>query len=67
MRHAFPQQTPGTIYLTEGGQETEVMYRHGFDLPEFAMFPLLDNPAALDVMRGMYRSYLDVAAKLLEG
>jgi len=63
MRQAFPSQTPGTIYLTEGGQETEVMYRHGFELPEFAMFPLLDNPAAFDVMRAMYQSYLDVAAR----
>lgn len=63
MRNRFPAQDPGTIYLTEGGQETEVMYRHGFELPEFAMFPLLDNPAALDVMRAMYRSYLDVAVK----
>lgn len=63
MRNRFPVQKSGTIYLTEGGQETEVMYRHGFELPEFAMFPLLDNPAALDVMRTMYRSYLDVAAR----
>ncbi len=63
MRNRFPAQKAGTIYLTEGGQETEVMYRHGFELPEFAMFPLLDNPAALEVMRTMYRNYLDVAAR----
>lgn len=63
MRNRFPAQKAGTIYLTEGGQETEVMYRHGFELPEFAMFPLLDNPAALNVMREMYQRYLDVAAR----
>ena len=63
MRRRFPAQTPGTLYLTEGGQETELMYRHGFELPEFAMFPLLDNPSAVDVMRGMYQGYLDVAAR----
>lgn len=61
-RH-FPAQKPGTLYLTEGGQETEIMYRFGYDLPEFAMFPLLDNPQALEAMRGMYQRYLDVAAR----
>ena len=63
MRRRFPAQTLGTLDLTEGGQETEVMYRHGFELPEFAMFPLLDNPAAVDVMRAMYQRYLDVAVQ----
>lgn len=63
MRRRFPVQKPGILYLTEGGQETEVMYRFGFDLPEFAMYPLLDNPAAFEAMRGMYQRYLDVAAK----
>lgn len=60
---AFPAQRPGTLYLTEGGIETELMYRWGFDLPQFAMYPLLDNPAAMDTMRGMYRRLLDVAAR----
>lgn len=39
------------------------MYRFGYDLPEFAMFTLLDNREAMDAMRGMYRRYLDVAAQ----
>lgn len=60
---AFPGQRDGKLYLTEGGIETEMMYKWGFDLPHFAMFPLLDNPEAMAAMRGMYRRYLDVAAK----
>lgn len=44
---AFPAPGSGVQYLTEGGQETEVMYEHGFDLPEFAMFPLLDRDDAM--------------------
>ena len=36
---AFPTQYAGKFYLTEGGQETEIMYKFGHDLPEFAMFP----------------------------
>lgn len=59
----FPAQRQGVWYLTEGGQETEIMYRHGHDLPEFAMFPLLDNPLAVADMRGMYERYLETAAR----
>lgn len=53
----------GLIYLAEGGTETEIMYRHGHELREFAMFELMDNPAAVADMTDMYRRYLDVAAK----
>ena len=60
---AFPAQRDGTLYLTEGGIETEMMYKWGFSLPHFAMYPLLDNPSAMVAMRGMYRRYLDVAAR----
>ncbi|MEO6104421.1 MAG: homocysteine S-methyltransferase family protein [Pseudoxanthomonas sp.] len=59
----FPAREEGTLYLTEGGIETEMMYKWGFDLPQFAMYPLLDNPDAMTAMRGMYRRYLDVAAR----
>ena len=60
---SFPTQQPGVNYLTEGGQETEIMYKYGFDLPHFAMFPLLDNPRAMTELRGMYGRYLDTAAR----
>jgi len=63
MRTAFPAQRAGVLYLTEGGQETEIMYKFGHDLPEFAMFPLLDQPRALAELQGMYRRYLDTAAR----
>ncbi len=62
MRKRFPTQKPGTCYLTEGGQETEIMYRFGHDLPEFAMYPLLERPDALAALRGMYERYLETAA-----
>jgi len=63
MAAEFPKQQPGVIYLTEGGSETEIMYKYGFDLPEFAMFPLLDEPRAVAELRGMYARYLDTAAR----
>jgi len=59
----FPPQQEGRFYLSEGGTETELMYKYGFELPQFAMFPLLDNPDAVSKMREMFRSYLDVVAK----
>jgi len=58
----LPCRDDGGIYVTEGGTETEILFRHGFDLPEFAMFPLLEDAAAMDVLGGMYRALLDVAA-----
>lgn len=61
-RRFFPRQQDGRFYLSEGGTETEFMYKHGFELPHFAMFPLLDNPKASAKMKDMFRSYLDVAA-----
>jgi hypothetical protein len=32
MRARFPAQRQGTVYLTEGGQETEMMYKFGYDV-----------------------------------
>jgi len=60
---SFPPQQKGRFYLTEGGTETELLYRYGFELPQFAVFPLLDNPRAVSKMREMFRSYLEVAAR----
>lgn len=51
MATTFPEQAPGVLYLTEGGSETEIMYKHGFELPEFSMYPLLDDPAAMEQLR----------------
>jgi S-methylmethionine-dependent homocysteine/selenocysteine methylase len=59
----FPAQRDGVWYLTEGGQETEIMYRYGHDLPEFAMFPLLDDTRAVADIRSMYERYLETAAR----
>ena len=62
-RKSFPPQKEGRFYLSEGGTETEILYKYGFELPQFAMFPLLDNSEAVSKMQGMYRNYLDIVAK----
>ncbi|MHA3980176.1 homocysteine S-methyltransferase family protein [Halovulum sp. GXIMD14794] len=59
----FHPQEPGLLYLAEGGTETEMMYRHGHPLREFAMFELVDVAQAMEDLRGMYRRYLDQAAE----
>src|SRR6056297_1284777 len=61
-RVIFPREE-GVLYLAEGGVETEIMYRHGHELREFAMFELMDQPRAVANMRDMYQRYLDVAAR----
>jgi homocysteine S-methyltransferase len=58
----FPAPQEGVLYLTEGGQETELMYKHGHELPEFAMYPLLDDRRAVADLTDMYTRYLEVAA-----
>ena len=63
MRRRLAPQAKGTLYLTEGGQETEVMYRFAHELPEFALYPLLDRPEAMAALTGMYQRYLEVAAR----
>jgi len=59
----FAPQRDNVFYLTEGGQETEIQYRHGHDLPEFAMYPLLDDAGAMADLTAMYSRVLDVAAE----
>ena len=60
---AFRPRRPGLQYLTEGGTETEIMFRHGHELRDFAMFELMNKPAAVKDLRGMYRRLLDTIAR----
>jgi hypothetical protein len=38
----LPQLTMST-FMTDGGLETDLIFNHGIDLPEFAAFDLLKN------------------------
>ena len=59
----FAEQKAGHFYLCEGGTETEIMYKHGFDFSHFAVFELLENPKAVAALEAMYRKYFEVVAK----
>lgn len=40
----------GTLWLTDGGLETTMIFDEGLDLPCFAAFTLLDSPAGRDAL-----------------
>ncbi len=52
----------GHRFVTDGGLETDVIFHHGVDLPEFASFPLLDDAAGRRLLVDYYAGYADVAA-----
>jgi homocysteine S-methyltransferase len=61
-RHQLPQLTGG-VFLADGGIETTLIYHDGFDLPDFAAFPLLDAAAGHAALQRYFDAYLNVAAR----
>jgi homocysteine S-methyltransferase len=55
------------VLLTDAGLETVLLFEHGVDLPAFAAFPLLDDPAGRDLMAQYYMAYLEFAQRLDTG
>ena len=50
-------------YVTDGGMETDLIFHHGVELPEFAAFPLLDDDRGRALLRGYYGGYARIAAR----
>ena len=44
-------QLHGTKFVTDGGMETDLIFHHGVDLPDFAAFPLLDTAGGRGLLR----------------
>jgi homocysteine S-methyltransferase len=61
-RDALPQLADA-VFLTDGGIETTLIYDDGFDLPDFAAFPLLETPAGRAALERYFDAYLEVAAR----
>lgn len=59
---ALPHQT-NNLFLTDGGTETWLMYKRGFDLEEFAAFHLLHDPRAKSALLDYYRQFAEVAVR----
>ena len=61
-RDALPQ-LGGGLFLTDGGLETSMIALEGFDLREFAAFPLLDGSDGEAALRRYFRSYVEIARR----
>ncbi len=48
-------------FISDGGQETTLVYHEGMDLPCFAAFPLLKTSEGRDWFRQYYNRYLAIA------
>ena len=51
------------MFIGDGGLETAMIFGEGIDLPEFASFPLLRDPAGRAALRRYYGGFLDLAAR----
>jgi len=58
----LPHQT-NDLFLTDGGTETWLMYKRGFELDEFAAFHLLHDPKAKSALQEYYRTFAEVAVR----
>ena len=56
-------QLDGRTFITDAGMETVLIFRDGLDLPEFASFVLLDDPAGVAALRSYYGEYVAIAEK----
>ena len=59
----LPHQTD-EIFLTDGGTETWLMYKRGFELQEFSAFHLLKDEQPAQALREYYTAFAEVAVKL---
>lgn len=51
------------IQVTDGGLETDLIFHHGLDLPEFAAYPLLAETAGRELLVDYYEQYAEIAAR----
>jgi S-methylmethionine-dependent homocysteine/selenocysteine methylase len=51
----------GPGYVSDGGLETDLIHHYGFDLPEFAAFPLVLDPRGRAELAGYYAKVAEIA------
>ena len=59
---ALPQLA-GQPVVTDGGLETDLLFHHGIDLPDFAAFPLLEDDTGRELLRRYYTDYIRIAVR----
>jgi S-methylmethionine-dependent homocysteine/selenocysteine methylase len=65
-RNRLPQ-LGDTLFLTDGGLETTLVFHEGLDLPCFAAFDLLKSGEGLEVLRRYFGRYAGIARQLERG
>lgn len=68
--HAYHQTLPhnaGTPFITDAGLETELVFKKGYELPQFAAFPLLETEQGKTDLREYYEHYIAIARKYNTG
>ncbi len=56
-------QLAGGVFLTDSGLETDLIFHHGHELPDFAAFVLLDDEAGVESLRRYYRDHVAIAKR----
>jgi S-methylmethionine-dependent homocysteine/selenocysteine methylase len=56
-------QLAGTVFLTDSGLETDLVFNHGVDLPEFAAFPLINDKSGRELLQRYFADHVAVAAE----
>ena len=51
-----------SLFITDGGLETALVFNEGMDLPEFAAFVLLESQRGRELLTNYFRHYLEIAA-----
>lgn len=54
-------QLQENLFLTDGGLETTLVFKEGFNLPEFAACVLLETPFGYETLRRYYSTYARLA------
>jgi homocysteine S-methyltransferase len=60
-RNALPQLSRPSVFLTDGGLETDLIFNEGFELPLFASFPLFETAEGKEAMRNYYLRFAEIA------
>ena len=60
-QRALPPLDDGSLFLTDAGMETALIFHQGQELPSFATFPLLECEAGRDALRTYYEPFLEFA------
>ncbi len=56
-----PAQLSDTLFLTDGGIETTLIFHNGIDLPDFAAFVLLRRQDCRKTLEDYYKTYASIA------